>query len=145
MKIAVDFNDFYKTFEKKVYTPLERKFKKAAVHPLRDGFLKVIKKELPTLLYQWVVTEEVGKPKAGILKYMGVMKKLALWLEAKGYGMFMPLLVPVIEMTVRWLYQKTVESVFDKFGIEDALESWLGFNVDSSPTLATSGASSKPK
>lgn len=137
MKIAGDFKDFLKDFEKKVYTPLERKFKKGVVHPLKDDFLRVLKNELPKLLYGWITSAEAKPSTPGIVKYMGVMKELVSYLHGKGLQSFVPVLVPVIEMAVRWIYQKTVESIFDKLGLEDNLEAWLGFSVDSGSSAST--------
>lgn len=148
MKNPIDYKDFLKVFEEKVYTPIERKFKQNVTHPMKDEVLKVLKTELPHVLFGWITKEETFANKSGALKYLGVLGKLVTFLDSKGLGSFVPMLVPIVEFCVRWIYQHTVESIVDKLGLEDNLEAWLGFDVDSgkstTSTKATKATSAEP-
>lgn len=136
-KVAISSKAFERWFKKTVTKPLlervEDALQGAGTHAVTEAerdALDRIHKSLPAEMYGWITTAEANYLAKGVEKYIGVVNQLANWLMANGYGFAVPLLVPVVETSVRRVYKSShLESVFDRFHIEDNVEAWLGFKI----------------
>lgn len=140
--IAIDLKDFQRDFRSKIRDPLVKKLEST----LKDTSLNSLYKQmvaeliealnelLPYFLYQFITGQDARKGVTGSDKYLTVLDQLRRKLQEHNLSWAAPIILPMIETAVRMIYRKAVESVFDKAGLEDAFEKWLGFSVDSGDT-----------
>ena len=151
----IDWNDFQRDFRNKVRDPLADKLNiklsslpsDSDIKELIHRFLEALEEVLPRYLFSIIIGQ--GKRNVpGADKYVTVLKQMTTWLTSRGLKWAIPLVVPMIESAVRMVYRNTVESYFDRFGLEDPFEEWLGFTVDSgdpTPTSVTHSLSDLPE
>lgn len=137
-KLSIDFNDFQRDFRNKIRDPLVEKLtpklsqlpSDSDIKKLIERFLDALEDLLPKYLYS-IITEQESRNVSGAEKYITVVELLTRKLKSIGIPWAAPILIPIVESVVRMVYRNSVESYFDKFGLEDAFERWLGFSVDS--------------
>lgn len=137
-KFKIDWNDFQRDFRSNVRDPIADKLNvkmsslpsDSDIKALIQRFLEALEEVLPRYLFG-VITGQGDRNAAGADKYVAVLQQMTNWMTARGMKWAIPLVVPMIESAVRMVYRNTVESYFDRFGLEDPFEAWLGFTVDS--------------
>lgn len=135
IKISIDEKDFYREFRSRVRDPLVESLTGRSDN-VALTLKELLEEELPKFLFGLIKKLEfTGKP--GIGKFTSAILHLSKFLEEKDLAWATPWLVPLIQTSVRIMYQSYFEEWFDKHGLEDSLETLVGFELSSPEPAAT--------
>ena len=116
--------EFCRWFRGSVRDPL---LKAAMVNPKIKSFLTV---DLPQRLFEAIQRWEQNTRMTGSIKATSLRQEVYTWLNAHGWKVLLPFIVPLIEKSVLWIYRGYFMAKFKALGLHEQLELMLNDDLD---------------